>query len=60
MRAADHLPAVGCPRAGWPWATFLVNVAGAFLLGYFIARILERLPPSTYRRPLVGTGSAQP
>lgn len=42
--------------AGWPWATFLVNVAGAFLLGYFTARLLDRLPPSSYRRPLLGTG----
>jgi fluoride exporter len=47
---------IGSSGNGWPWATFLVNVIGAFLLGYLIARLLERLPPSTYRRPLLGTG----
>jgi CrcB protein len=40
----------------WPWATLLVNVAGAFLLGYFVTRLQERLPLSAYRRPLLGTG----
>jgi CrcB protein len=40
----------------WPWATFLVNVVGALLLGYFITRLQERLPLSAYRRPLLGTG----
>jgi len=40
----------------WPWATFLVNVAGAFLLGYVTTRLQERLPLSAYRRPLLGTG----
>src|SRR5436305_861594 len=44
-------------RAGeWPWATFIVNVLGAFLLGYFVTRLQERLPVSAYRRPLLGTG----
>jgi CrcB protein len=50
---ADALPA---DAGRWPWATFLVNVAGAFLLGYFTTRLGERLPPSAYRRPLLGTG----
>ena len=40
----------------WPWATFIVNVIGAFLLGYFVTRLQERLPVSAYRRPLLGTG----
>lgn len=40
----------------WPWATFLVNVAGAFLLGYAVTRLQERLPQSAYRRPFIGTG----
>jgi len=33
-----------------------VNVAGALLLGYFTTRLQERLPLSSYRRPLLGTG----
>jgi fluoride exporter len=41
---------------GWPWATFTVNMVGALLLGWFVTRLGERLPPSTYRRPLLGTG----
>ncbi len=40
----------------WPWPTFTVNIAGAFLVGYFTTRLLERLPLSSYRRPLLGTG----
>ena len=40
----------------WPWPTFVVNVVGAFLLGYFVTRLQERLPLSRYRRPLLGTG----
>ena len=40
----------------WPWATFLVNVAGAFALGYLVTRLQERLPLSAYRRPFLGTG----
>jgi CrcB protein len=40
----------------WPWPTFAVNVLAAFLLGYFVTRLQERLPPSSYRRPLLGTG----
>lgn len=45
---------VGAPS--WPWPTFAVNVAGAFMLGYFATRLQERLPLSAYRRPFVGTG----
>ncbi len=40
----------------WPWATFSVNIIGAFALGYFTTRLQERLPLSAYRRPLLGTG----
>ena len=45
------------PHPGhWPWATFVVNIAGAFILGFVTTRLLERLPLSAYRRPLLGTG----
>jgi CrcB protein len=48
---------VAAPEPGhWPWPTFIVNIVGAFLLGYFVTRLLERLPVSSYRRPLLGTG----
>jgi CrcB protein len=48
--AAPHDP------TAWPWTTFTVNIVGAFLLGYFAVRLQERLPLSSYRRPLLGTG----
>lgn len=54
-RALVGTALVGTP-GGWPWATLLVNVVAAFLLGYFSTRLLERLPTSNYQRPFVGTG----
>lgn len=44
------------PATSWPWPTFAVNIVAAFLLGYFVTRLTERLPLSSYRRPLLGTG----
>lgn len=49
---AEALPA----GQAWPWATFIVNIVGAFALGYLTTRLQERLPLSSYRRPLLGTG----
>ncbi|HSS22910.1 MAG TPA: fluoride efflux transporter CrcB [Mycobacterium sp.] len=54
-RAALSTLAVDDP-ARWPWPTFTVNIVGSFLVGYFTTRLLERLPLSSYRRPLLGTG----
>ena len=48
--------AIPVDPARWPWPTFGVNIVGAFLLGYFTTRLLERLPLSSYRRPMLGTG----
>lgn len=42
--------------ADWPWAVFVINIAGAFILGYVVTQLQERLPLSTYRRPFIGTG----
>jgi fluoride exporter len=53
---AELVEALPFRVGGWPWATFIANVLGAFLLGYFMTRLQERLPVSAYRRPLLGTG----
>lgn len=52
----ELLEAIPYRVGSWPWATFIVNVVGAFALGYFATRLQERLPVSAYRRPLLGTG----
>jgi len=44
------------PGQGFPWDTLTANLAGTALLAWFATRLQERLPPSTYRRPLLGTG----
>jgi len=38
--------------AAWPWPTFAVNLLGAFVLGWTVAR----LPPASYGRPFLGIG----
>ena len=40
----------------WPWATFSVNVAGAFLLAWVTTRLGEVTVPTRYQRLVVGTG----
>ncbi len=42
--------------AEWPWATFVANVVGAFVLGYVATHLHERVSGSDYRRPLLTTG----
>ena len=55
--ARAGLEELAVPDPGrWPWPTFTANILGAFLLGFFVTRLLERLPLSSYRRPLLGTG----
>jgi CrcB protein len=53
---AELVEALPHDPGDWPWATFAVNVVGAFMLGYFVTRLQERLPLSAYRRPFLGTG----
>jgi fluoride exporter len=52
LTRAGLVEAFGKGASGWPWATFSVNVVGAFLLGYLVAA----LPPVTRGRPLLTTG----
>lgn len=51
--AGEHWAA---SRYGFPWSTFTVNVAGAFILALLVVVATDVLGASTYLRPLVGTG----
>ena len=42
--------------AEWPWATFLVNVCGAGLLGYVATGLRTHPRPPAYRGPFLATG----
>ena len=52
LARAGLAEALSNPGVGWPWSTFLVNVVGAALLGYWFTV----LPHSQYRRPLLTSG----
>lgn len=39
----------------WPWATFAVNMAGALLFGYFVARLRDH-PEDSLAHPFLTTG----
>ena len=41
---------------GFPWDTLLVNLIGSLILGFVVVTALERLGPTRYFRPLIGTG----
>lgn len=41
---------------GFPWSTFAVNVAGAFVLAVLVVIVVEALREATRLRPLIGTG----
>ena len=53
--ARAALATLAAPDPGrWPWPTFIVNIVGAFLLGYFTTRLLERLPRVELSAPAAG------
>ena len=41
---------------GWPWGTFIANLAGTFVLGWLVTRLTERVAPTRLWRPFLGTG----
>ena len=49
--------AAGFPHGShsWPWPTFVVNLAGAFLIGYFFASFHDH-PPERLHHPFFATG----
>jgi len=44
------------PQHAFPWATFAINASGAFVLALLLVVVNDVLPPTTYVRPLLGTG----
>jgi CrcB protein len=56
LARAALVEALPTAAGSWPWPTFGLNVAGAFMLGYFVTRLQERLPLTRYHRPFLGTG----
>jgi CrcB protein len=56
LARAELEQALGHAGGTWPWATLIVNVAGALVLGYVVTRLQDRLAPTAYWRPLLGTG----
>jgi len=40
---------------GWPWGTFAVNMVGALLLGYLVARLSDH-PEDSVAHPFLTTG----
>lgn len=55
LRAAG-LAAFPTAAGGFPWATLVENVTGAFLLGALLSVLRHRRPASRYMHPLLGTG----
>jgi CrcB protein len=53
-----YLSGLAMPAAAgdFPWAIFIVNTAGAFILALLLILVLEVLPPTRYLRPALGTG----
>lgn len=40
----------------WPWATWLVNVSGCFLIGVLMVVIIDVITPHRLVRPFLGIG----
>ena len=48
--------ALPTPTGGFPWATFLINVTGCFLIGVLMVAITELVAPHPLVRPFLGVG----
>lgn len=48
--------AAAVPAGRFPWATFSINVAGAFVLALLLVFVLDVWPPTRYVRPFAAIG----
>lgn len=48
--------AAAIPPDTWPWATFIENVSGAFLLGFLLTRLMGVARATTVTIPFFCTG----
>jgi CrcB protein len=48
--------ALTAPESGFPWATFTVNIAGAFVLSFVLVLIVALRPQGRYVRPFLAIG----
>lgn len=44
------------PAGTFPWAILVINTSGAFVLAVLLVLVNDVMPPTTYVRPLLGTG----
>ena len=44
------------PVRAFPWATLVINISGALALAVLVVLLSDALPPTTYVRPLLGSG----
>ena len=44
------------PAGAFPWAILAINTSGAFVLAVLLVLLNTAMPPTTYVRPLLGTG----
>jgi len=42
--------------AQFPWCTFLINVSGSAVLGFFLILMVERFPKASLARSVIGAG----
>lgn len=55
---ARYAVSLGLPTetGRFPWGTFLINVSGAAVLGFFLVVVVEQIPRGRLVRAMIGTG----
>ena len=48
--------AIHVAKDTFPWATFVTNLSGAFVLGLFLTLLIERFPPTRHLRAFFAIG----